>query len=882
MFEHKRSVGIARLTNPLGADRSLSIGSSSRSKDTMDPSKDSWVFTKDVPQKYHTSKRHKHALDNISYSIREESLSPSLTDEEVMKLNALYSGSVYRVKGFRIICSVLTGIVLLLTALVILGIWIILGANENGEMYFPWNEIENSTINSVKNEKTKLGGFLLDIDYDALPPEGHEVQYDLPSHEVAEAIGHFQGVNPKPSNRYDAVMTSVEYDQYNMDYEEYYNDLLEEYSLLHPTVVEPPPGFVEDLYEYYDEDVDYMEEMVPGASNIVTVSGEAPLKTTLKQISFTSEDKVNDVSIATESTRSANKQTVTDTKKPNPTSVQNLAEPTSESPNTEQDVVEYDGVLIDDDFQNPMAISENRDNLKQMAHTEVIELTLTEEDLEEAKSKVAPLFNKKEEKDPHWDLFTKKYTSDEVILDHLLRNRFNRRNLRVSGARKENINEHHQMETSGKRSRSYSPIPHVRRSQIASGAVRPRLNSAQLEYLKQKREQSMHPTVVSENLPRFGIDRRDGPPIQNFRESPLARSPIRPNLNNFQPWRRRSTFSRPLRNPINTLQRQSANQRVPAAHFRSPHGRSPAVFQRKSSQSEVPETGFIKALTNMYDYSKNIATALMKLPDKNDVTTTRTSIEFLKNSFGLLYDYDHVFSNLPQVFMEPLIKFKLPSSDQLDDLNPFQISLITWTFIDFWEFLIEKVGTLSREDLRTLELRLAKIRQTKDSRIARALIDAEANNTAQLDGADRLREIGRSLNIETFKNSSQETGSDVDIKHNLVEEDQTKFMKYSIKTLLNFGRVYLETDYALDCMMLLFCRDMNANTEREGMEGVAAKLKSVGLKVLVDREGRERDTISSVWQALFEWQPLQCEAMFPKCDASRALEIVNEVASAAR
>jgi len=116
----------------------------------------------------------------------------------------------------------------------------------------------------------------------------------------------------------------------------------------------------------------------------------------------------------------------------------------------------------------------------------------------------------------------------------------------------------------------------------------------------------------------------------------------------------------------------------------------------------------------------------------------------------------------------------------------------------------------------------------------------------------------------------------------MVNQVSLSFITEMLTTLLNLMREYLMKDNVMECLWFMFCKDMNHQAEYQDPMGYLARVNSVGLKVLVDREGRERDTISSVWQALFEWQPLQCEAMFPKCDASRALEIVNEVASAAR
>jgi len=116
----------------------------------------------------------------------------------------------------------------------------------------------------------------------------------------------------------------------------------------------------------------------------------------------------------------------------------------------------------------------------------------------------------------------------------------------------------------------------------------------------------------------------------------------------------------------------------------------------------------------------------------------------------------------------------------------------------------------------------------------------------------------------------------------MVNQVSLKFITEMLTTLLNLMREYLMKDHVMECLWYMFCKDMNHQAKYTDPMGYLARVNSVGLKVLVDREGKETDTVNSVWQALTQWEPLQCDAMFPKCDGPKALEIVNEVANASR
>jgi len=116
----------------------------------------------------------------------------------------------------------------------------------------------------------------------------------------------------------------------------------------------------------------------------------------------------------------------------------------------------------------------------------------------------------------------------------------------------------------------------------------------------------------------------------------------------------------------------------------------------------------------------------------------------------------------------------------------------------------------------------------------------------------------------------------------MVNKVSLKFVQEMLTTLLNLMREYLMKDNVMECLWFMFCKDMNHQAKYTDPMGYLARINSVGLKVLVEKEGREVDSINSMWQALTNWQPLQCDAMFPRCDGSKALEIVNEVANNSR
>lgn len=283
----------------------------------------------------------------------------------------------------------------------------------------------------------------------------------------------------------------------------------------------------------------------------------------------------------------------------------------------------------------------------------------------------------------------------------------------------------------------------------------------------------------------------------------------------------------------------------------------PQMAVRPPPTSTIPplstpdDQSFLGPLQDVYEYSQRLASSLLSFPATLYTKINESKAEYMRNEVELLEDYNKVFKNsditstdvLPDMYNDKPDRNErvmIIDTEKIRSLNPFELSLITWTFLDFWEFLIEKVGTLSEEDLQLLEMRLERLRQDKDRRMTKNLVTAtmqQVSEGAKLNSQDA--EQMRSLTESLLNSSSIAEGGEDDKSSSVAvaearmwdplglfnSEQRVKFMEFAMKVVFRFGRVYLKKRYALDCMMLLFCKDLNADTKKEGMDGVAAKVK---------------------------------------------------------
>ena len=266
---------------------------------------------------------------------------------------------------------------------------------------------------------------------------------------------------------------------------------------------------------------------------------------------------------------------------------------------------------------------------------------------------------------------------------------------------------------------------------------------------------------------------------------------------------------------------------------------------------------FLGPLYDMYEYSKRLASTLLSFPPGAQSGYNSSREEYMMKEVQLLEDYNRVFQNpnttsadvLPDMYDDRPNRnerLMLLDSSKLRSLNPFEMSLITWTFLDFWEFLIEQVGTLSPEDLALLEQRLVRLRLKKDRVMTKNLMTATVNHQVAQETnrghSDAARAIALAEDLLKSMPEVEEEEEDASAAASKIVEGEVtgrmwnplevfnsnqkvKFMEFAIKVLFKFGRVYLQKAYALDCMMLLFCKDLNADSKKAGMDGTAAKIK---------------------------------------------------------
>ncbi|KAL7645230.1 UNVERIFIED_CONTAM: hypothetical protein RMT77_003616 [Armadillidium vulgare] len=542
-----------------------------------------------------------------------------------------------------------------------------------------------------------------------------------------------------------------------------------------------------------------------------------------------------------------------------------------------------------------------------------------------------------------------------------------------------------------------------------------------------------------------------------FRSNETQKISMRPHLRGLRPTG--SEYDLPIRPDAQLPERQVIRQRpnriIPMPPTEDPNRK----LMIAPSTTESPIVHVLNPLQELYDYSKKLAASLLSFNSKSAEEIHNSSQKLAEYGVNLIESHNKIFKNSTRGPFDRIVAL-IPNAEKLRSMDPFELSLITWTFLDFWEFLIEKVGTLSDEDLVLLQERIESLRKRKDNAMTQVFVNetlirytpgnqrsiskdrinvqdifsrekyksedikspvdykikkesehilldlfpaitspksaeelsSNPTTTAFENFADdENSELGSEENIKeplddhiTTKNYSsqsikimqnetkissereehipetdinlnsdkissntspaniplinpkpvqQETVNSVttentvfieepsllqstimklvkylkpmkdkmptEIKPNsnsslIVEgrssnwnpfglftsESRMQFMQFAVKVLFNFGKVYLKKPYALDCTMLLFCKDLNRASRSDGMEAMAAKLKGVGLKVLTesDKQLRETDTFSEVWRSVTAWTPLKCDVMFPRCDGPKALEIVNEVA----
>ena len=897
----------------------------------MDPSKDSWVFSKDATG-HRKSRGHyrssqdlqRSEYDEQSYSERESSIA-----DENMKVNVLYRGMVYRVRGLKILCSVIAAIILLLTAVVILGIWIILGANEDGSFYFPWSSTNatESVYEHPARNLSKIGSYLAAIESGKITPST-EIDMYVPSNEVEETLGLFKAVHPKPNqppldnSKSEEISNEYYYDD-NEEYEELYyiDDTDNEASFSRSSILDPPHGFRNFLPRDYDEYDRY------GNDFRVLIGGDYPQRATNRRI-FTgfprdnvfrpspliTEYKLPDPDIlihdnpgrqVIEETNSPqlsqsiingrhgmrtyknshlnpisviNKKPQVNTDEPENTNDQNgdtvnnplrrISQPifTRQRFNVEEKIKNPSVAQLNDDLPLIKEFKEEILPANQETTTSTEKSTETKLFFESGNVRHVPHFTNSEPEDPHRKFFIENYDSSEIIIEENSQNSFDGpRYSRVpnAGDRRTDDPEIPEVIVPSSMMRSSEYVPRISLRNQNLNSLPPTIRNRILrQRLTAQRMRQHTPVIDGRPIPNLG--RHISPQLrrrlesQNIKIIPVHQGSLENKRPASDSYIAESitypTVVKPDGTPLFRRQNTRINN-IGLSHGNKNERRRNRPRPNTASRETGTSNPFFSALNNMYNYSKRLASTLIDFSEGGDTKSIDNSTgEFLESSFGLLRDYDNVFQSLPRFFTEPLRMLQLPSAEQVDKLNPFELSLMTWTFIDFWEFLIEKVGMLSKQDLQVLEMRLEKMRQQKDSSLARAFMaSATAEDKEGLDSSINSTHnsfIFPLVNKTEVKENQDngETSGDMDRKESesttdslfkgtavsrelwspisyIQDEERLQFAQYAIRTLFNFGKVYMRSDYAMDCMMLLFCKDINAKTRAGGVDGLAAKLK---------------------------------------------------------
>ncbi|KAF2364722.1 hypothetical protein FHG87_004518 [Trinorchestia longiramus] len=846
-------------------------------------------------------------------SVSDRSSSPT-TDEE-MKVNILYRGMVYRIKGIKVICSIVAGIIILLTAMLLLGLWIIVGSKDNGELIWPWSETPNLELFSNETDADAMVTIpIMDL-FEKSSAIGHtpteageitklsEKLFLNTSEEVEEALGHFQAVQPRPHTEAPSVERFSLPDDLYVEYEYYYpNDATVEYSLLHETLVNPPSGFLErndESKSSIQQDDESTEFMRSHESQLNDASFDKPSESKTERenrfsqrISPIDNDKniipVNKVEVQEPVVYDESEYDSASFKNAEFTPVRKIGQlplnedegfsdhrligenrplerfssaphmrPTDHDPHFSIDEV----APFDEDLVNFSKMDTREDYEYKTSHERKEEYQIPPISVEA--HRFDHTYEPHDEVDPHREVFLKKYDTSQIIFDDIhgtdpgftrFVDDINHRSIAIpdSFARRFNLEGQHehlprfpgllevplgsqqipgtdQLSVPG----TVHQIPHIRRAHIAAG---------------------FRPRITRQNSGVFSV-RRGPAPLLHSRESIMQSMPhAHPSHNPRFPASYDTT-----RNQTNLLRLV-----VPIEVGRQPH------FASK----EAEPGGLAGTLRRMYKAASSLV-PFSQSPKTGDAQSTG---EFLR---GLLKDssaFDSVSRKMRAIFAQSLDRYNgLLSKNDRRPLSAFELYSLTYTFLDFWKFVFEKIGTLSGKDLSDLSRKVASIRDRDLEQYSTNSTSISIDKPSTVEDGSEIYEIETTL--ESKEMTREESTDSTPVSH---FERHTSFALPALKTLLNFGTAYMQYNYAFDCLMLLYCKDLDSNSHDIGWNALTTNLKSVGLKVLTDKEGRETDTVSSVWQALTDWEPLHCDSLFPRCDGSKALEIVNEVANASR
>nr|XP_018910204.1 PREDICTED: uncharacterized protein LOC109039249 [Bemisia tabaci] len=135
-------------------------------------------------------------------------------------------------------------------------------------------------------------------------------------------------------------------------------------------------------------------------------------------------------------------------------------------------------------------------------------------------------------------------------------------------------------------------------------------------------------------------------------------------------------------------------------------------------------------------------------------------------------------------------------------------------------------------------------------------------------------------------NSRFFTEQEDESKHGALHE-LMEFVNGGLRAVLNLGKAYRSSTRGvarsngvntLDCIWTLYCRNLDKTAKLNGPYGFLAKMNSLGLRLMMGEFPVERAFENLIRESTRGWRELDCQKLFPRCDAEEAKEVVIQTA----
>ncbi|CAG7689170.1 unnamed protein product, partial [Allacma fusca] len=196
--------------------------------------------------------------------------------------------------------------------------------------------------------------------------------------------------------------------------------------------------------------------------------------------------------------------------------------------------------------------------------------------------------------------------------------------------------------------------------------------------------------------------------------------------------------------------------------------------------------------------------------------------------------------------------------------NAYETSLTAFVFMSFGVFLLNQIHSFIAKDSitgRNQEGRLFSLNSLQENE------DEESNldilfNPPPLNWTEGLTKFNSNRNETGSENSSASSSSNSFIN--------SSYVNNMFRALLNLINAYTKNSQVLECIWSLYCQDLDQTAGKQGLYGIAARINSIGLRLIMDQIPAEL-TLDVMLRSLLGWDGLPCTKMFPKCQKDNAV-----------